>query len=64
MKIARCIQVVIADDHSIVREGLTTVINREPDIKLSRRLAIRRKQSSRSSSIDQELPSSIFTCVE
>lgn len=28
------IHVVIADDHSIVREGLTAVINREPDMQV------------------------------
>src|SRR5271156_7052951 len=34
MKTRRSIQVVIADDHSIVREGLTAVINREPDMQV------------------------------
>ena len=34
MKKPRPIHVVIADDHSIVREGLTAVINREPDMEV------------------------------
>lgn len=34
MKACRSIHVVIADDHSIVREGLTAVINREPDMEV------------------------------
>ena len=34
MKKPRSIRVVIADDHSIVREGLTAVINREPDMEV------------------------------
>jgi two-component system, NarL family, response regulator len=34
MKTRRSIHVVIADDHSIVREGLTAVINREPDMQV------------------------------
>jgi two-component system, NarL family, response regulator len=34
MKKARSIRVIIADDHSIVREGLTAIINREPDMKV------------------------------
>jgi two-component system, NarL family, response regulator len=34
MKDPRTIHVVIADDHSIVREGLTAVINREPDMEV------------------------------
>ena len=34
MKKPRSIHVVIADDHSIVREGLTAVINREPDMEV------------------------------
>jgi two-component system, NarL family, response regulator len=34
MKKPRPIHVVIADDHSIVREGLTAVINREPDMQV------------------------------
>ena len=34
MKTTRTIHVVIADDHSIVREGLTAVINREPDMEV------------------------------
>lgn len=34
MKTPRSIHVVIADDHSIVREGLVAVINREPDMEV------------------------------
>jgi two-component system, NarL family, response regulator len=34
MKKTASIRVVIADDHSIVREGLTAVISREPDVKV------------------------------
>jgi two-component system NarL family response regulator len=34
MKKPRPIRVVIADDHSIVREGLTAVINRESDMEV------------------------------
>lgn len=34
MKTPRSIHVVIADDHSIVREGLAAVINREPDMEV------------------------------
>jgi two-component system NarL family response regulator len=34
MKKASCIHVVIADDHSIVREGLSAVINREPEMEV------------------------------
>jgi two-component system, NarL family, response regulator len=34
MKKPASIRVVIADDHSIVREGLTAVINREPDMEV------------------------------
>jgi two-component system, NarL family, response regulator len=34
MEKPRFIRVVIADDHSIVREGLTAVINREPDMEV------------------------------
>ena len=34
MKTRRSIRIVIADDHSIVREGLTAVINREPDMEV------------------------------
>jgi two-component system, NarL family, response regulator len=34
MKKPRSIRVVIADDHSIVREGLTAVINREADMEV------------------------------
>ncbi|MFZ3214546.1 MAG: response regulator transcription factor [Candidatus Acidiferrales bacterium] len=30
----RSLHIVIADDHSIVREGLTAVINREPDMEV------------------------------
>src|SRR6201998_2117329 len=33
MKKPRSIRVVIADDHSMVREGLAAVINREPDME-------------------------------
>lgn len=34
MKEPSCIHVVIADDHSIVREGLSAVINREPEMEV------------------------------
>lgn len=34
MKQSCSVHVVIADDHSIVREGLITVINREPDLEV------------------------------
>ena len=34
MKTPRSIRAVIADDHSIVREGLAAVINREPDMEV------------------------------
>ncbi|MGA9570932.1 MAG: response regulator transcription factor [Candidatus Acidiferrales bacterium] len=34
MKASRSIRAVIADDHSIVREGLAAVINREPDMEV------------------------------
>jgi two-component system, NarL family, response regulator len=34
MKKARSIHIVIADDHSIVREGIAAVVNREPDMKV------------------------------
>jgi two-component system, NarL family, response regulator len=34
MKKARCIRIVIADDHSVLREGLASVINREPDMEV------------------------------
>jgi DNA-binding NarL/FixJ family response regulator len=34
VKKQRSIRVVIADDHSIMREGLTAVINREPDMEV------------------------------
>jgi two-component system, NarL family, response regulator len=34
MKKRPSIRIVIADDHSIVREGLTAVINREPDMEV------------------------------
>jgi two-component system, NarL family, response regulator len=34
MKKRPCIRIVIADDHSIVREGLTAVIHREPDMEV------------------------------
>src|ERR1700740_375563 len=34
MKKSRAIHVVIADDHSIVREGLVAVINRETDMEV------------------------------
>ena len=34
MKKSHSVRVVIADDHSIVREGLTAVINREPDMEV------------------------------
>ncbi|MFY9852521.1 MAG: response regulator transcription factor [Terracidiphilus sp.] len=34
MREPSCIHVVIADDHSIVREGLSAVINREPDLEV------------------------------
>src|ERR1700747_862158 len=34
MKKPRSIRVVIADDHSMVREGLAAVINREPDMEV------------------------------
>ncbi len=34
MRTPRSIRAVIADDHSIVREGLAAVINREPDMEV------------------------------
>ena len=34
MKTSHSIRAVIADDHSIVREGLAAVINREPDMEV------------------------------
>jgi two-component system, NarL family, response regulator len=34
MKRTSSIHVVIADDHSVMREGLTAVINREPDMEV------------------------------
>ena len=34
MKKSRSIHIVIADDHSIVREGIAAVVNREPDMKV------------------------------
>ena len=34
MKKSTSVRVVIADDHSIVREGLTAVINNEPDMEV------------------------------
>src|ERR1700739_3545730 len=34
MKDPRSIRVVIADDHALVREGLTAVLNREPDVEV------------------------------
>jgi len=34
MKESRSIRIVIADDHAVLREGLTTIINREPDAEV------------------------------